>query len=83
LSRQSYDAIFCDLRMPGIDGRNLRRKILIKYPQYERRMIFVTGDLLRPGQPSQQLDGCPVVEKPFHTKAILDALVAVGANRSP
>jgi len=83
LSRKSYDAIFCDLRMPGIDGRNLRRKILVQYPQYERRMIFVTGDLLRPGQTSQQLDGCPIVEKPFHTKAILDALVAVGANRAP
>jgi PAS domain S-box-containing protein len=80
LSKKPYDAIFCDLRMPAIDGRNLRRKILIKYPQYERRMVFVTGDLLRPGQSSQQLDGCPIVEKPFHTKAILDALVAVGAN---
>lgn len=83
LERKNYDAIFCDLRMPGIDGRNLRRKILVKYPQYEKRMIFVTGDLLRPDQSSQQLDGCPIVEKPFHTKAILDALVAVGANRSP
>lgn len=83
LAQKNYDAIFCDLRMPAIDGRNLRRKILVEYPQYERRMIFVTGDLLRPGQPSQQLDGCPIVEKPFHTKAILDALVAVGAVRAP
>lgn len=83
LAQKTYDAIFCDLRMPAIDGRNLRRKILVEYPQYERRMIFVTGDLLRPGQPSRQLDGCPIVEKPFHTKAILDALVAVGAVRAP
>jgi PAS domain S-box-containing protein len=83
LAQKTYDAIFCDLRMPAIDGRNLRRKILVEYPQYERRMIFVTGDLLRPGQPSRQLDGCPIVEKPFHTKAILDALVAVGAGRAP
>ncbi len=83
LAHENYDAIFCDLRMPGIDGRNLRRKILVRYPQYERRMIFVTGDLLRPGEPNERLDGCPIVEKPFHTKAILEALVAVGANRSP
>jgi len=81
LSNRSYDAIFCDLRMPGMDGRNLRRKILVKYPQYERRMVFVTGDLLRPGQPSQFLDGCPLVEKPFHTKAIVEALAAVAAHR--
>jgi PAS domain S-box-containing protein len=83
LERRTYDAIFCDLRMPGIDGRNLRRKILVKHPQYEGRMIFVTGDLLRPGQSNAQIDGCPIVEKPFHTRAILDALVAVGAKSTP
>ncbi|MBL8906661.1 MAG: PAS domain S-box protein [Rhizobiales bacterium] len=83
LSRKIYDAIFCDLRMPGIDGRNLRRKILVKYPQYDRKLIFVTGDLLRPGEPSRELDGCPIVEKPFHTRAILEALAAVGSDRAP
>jgi two-component system NtrC family sensor kinase len=83
LERRTYDAIFCDLRMPGIGGRNLRRKILVKHPQYEGRMIFVTGDLLRPGQSNAQIDGCPIVEKPFHTRAILDALVAVGAKSTP
>ena len=46
-------------------------------------MVFVTGDLLRPGQTSPVLDGCPLVEKPFHTKAIVEALAAVGALRQP
>jgi CheY-like chemotaxis protein len=83
LQRASYDAIFCDLRMPGMDGRNLRRKILANHPQYERRMVFVTGDLLRPGQAADAVDGCPLIEKPFHTRAIIEALAAVGGMAKP
>jgi len=83
LQRASYDAIFCDLRMPGMDGRHLRRKILANHPQYERRMVFVTGDLLRPGQAADAVDGCPLIEKPFHTRAIIEALAAVGAMAKP
>jgi CheY-like chemotaxis protein len=83
LKGASYDAIFCDLRMPGMDGRNLRRKILANHPQYERKMVFVTGDLLRPGQTAEAVDGCPLIEKPFHTRAIVEALAAVGGSAKP
>jgi PAS domain S-box-containing protein len=76
VSKSSYDAIFCDLRMPGLDGRSLRAKLLADYPGYKNRMIFVTGDLLGSAQ-TGDIDGCPVIEKPFHSRAILSGLSRV------
>jgi PAS domain S-box-containing protein len=74
VSNAKYDAIFCDLRMPGLDGRSLRRKLLLDHPDYQGRMIFVTGDLLGTVNGGKGIDGCPVIEKPFHSQAILSEL---------
>jgi CheY-like chemotaxis protein len=77
VSKSQYDAIFCDLRMPGLDGRSLRKRLIAEHPGYQRRMIFVTGDLLGTVRSGADIDGCPVVEKPFHSRAILSELARV------
>ena len=77
VSKASYDAIFCDLRMPGLDGRSLRKRLIADHPLYKGRMIFVTGDLLGTVRAGSSIDGCPVVEKPFHSRAILSELARV------
>jgi two-component system, response regulator len=69
--------IFCDLRMPGLDGRSLRKKLIAEHPDYQSRMIFVTGDLLGTAKAGTGIDGCPVVEKPFHSRAILSELARI------
>ncbi|MGF7161635.1 PAS domain S-box-containing protein [Rhodoligotrophos appendicifer] len=69
LADKTYDALFCDLRMPHMDGHALRRWIAENRPHYLDRMAFVTGDLLGVGN-TGTIDGCPVIEKPFHTKAV-------------
>jgi hypothetical protein len=40
-------------------------------------MIFVTGDLLGTAKAGTGIDGCPVVEKPFHSRAILSELARI------
>lgn len=70
----TYDAIFCDLRMPGLDGPGLRRQLLAQHPIYRERMIFVTGDLLDRGRAVADLEGCPIIEKPFYARTVLDEL---------
>lgn len=71
---KTYDAIFCDLRMPGLDGPGLRRQLLAQHPIYRERMIFVTGDLLDRGRAVADLEGCPIIEKPFYARTVLEEL---------
>jgi CheY-like chemotaxis protein len=77
VEQSRFDAIFCDLRMPGLDGRGLRRRLMSSHPVYERRMIFVTGDLLGANGGSETIDGCPVIEKPFYARTVLSELARV------
>ncbi len=73
-AKKPYDAIFCDLRMPGMDGLTLSRKLGTLDRRYLSRMAFVTGDLLGTVKQGEDLEGCPLIEKPFQAKAIIDTL---------
>ena len=73
-AQESFDAIFCDLRMPVMDGRGFRRRLLNRQPIYQNRMAFVTGDLLSSESGGDELDGCPLIEKPFASGIILETL---------
>jgi hypothetical protein len=37
-------------------------------------MIFVTGDLLDRGRAVADLEGCPIIEKPFYARTVLEEL---------
>jgi signal transduction histidine kinase/CheY-like chemotaxis protein len=66
LSRQSFDVIISDLRMPDLDGPGLYREIKARYPQFLNRLIFVTGDTLSEGIKGFLAEAQrPVIEKPF------------------
>jgi CheY-like chemotaxis protein len=61
-----YDAIFSDMKMPGIDGPGLYRELERTDPQLSSRVIFLTGDTL--GSEIRQFletSRAPTVEKPF------------------
>ena len=45
LPHEEYDAILCDMWMPGMNGRDFYREIRDRFPQYRNRLIFVTGDV--------------------------------------
>ena len=48
LQEQAFDLIFCDLRMPELDGPGLYRALELRHPHMLRQMIFLTGDTLSP-----------------------------------
>jgi CheY-like chemotaxis protein len=48
IATASYDLIFSDVRMPGLDGPGLYREISTRHPALLSRLIFVTGDTLSP-----------------------------------
>ncbi len=66
LSRQQYQLVICDLRMPYVDGRAFYRALVRAGSPLQHRMVFVTGDTLAP-HTLEFLDGTglPYLAKPF------------------
>jgi len=44
LNSGAFDLIISDLKMPGMDGRELYKKVQQQHPRLLRRIIFLTGD---------------------------------------
>lgn len=45
LKDRQYDAIFLDMKMPLMDGKEFYLKIKERFPELARRVVFVTGDV--------------------------------------
>lgn len=72
LSRGSYDLVICDLKMPGIGGRDIFDYVTEHRPELVDRVIFTTGDTVSSDsraflQETQQ----PFISKPFKPHTVL------------
>jgi two-component system NtrC family sensor kinase len=47
IGRNRYDVIISDWKMPGLDGINLFKELLVKDPVAANRMLFMTGDVIK------------------------------------
>ena len=47
IERNPYDVIVCDWKMPGLSGINLFQELLQKDPKSAKRVLFMTGDLIK------------------------------------
>src|SRR5262245_32978400 len=68
ISRQKFDVIVCDLRMPVLGGQGFYEQLERDYPQMAGRVLFVTafiGDARI--KDFLSVTGQPVLEKPFRT----------------
>ncbi len=65
-AEKSYDAVVCDLKMPGMTGIDLYHFLAENRPDYINRLILATGDVASQ-EVAEFLDTvkCPVLEKPF------------------
>ncbi len=81
LETNHFDLAFCDWRMPGLNGQQVYEQMRRTNPQFCRRIIFITGDVIN-DQMRQFLETekRPCLAKPFtlselHTtvKAVLKA----------
>lgn len=85
-----YDAVLCDLKMPGMTGIDLYHFLHEHRPEYINRLILATGDVA-----SQEVAAfldtvrCPILEKPFALAQLAEWLetiapaVPVDSNRKP
>jgi PAS domain S-box-containing protein len=77
LDAQAYDAVFCDLRMPGGGGTALYRYAVAKHPALRGHFAFVTGDVVAGPGAIAALDAAhppPILEKPFSPQDVADIL---------
>jgi two-component system NtrC family sensor kinase len=66
LEERAYDLVLSDTKMPVMDGIELYREMERRFPKLQRRIIFVTGDVLdTEKQHFIESTGVPILTKPF------------------
>ena len=67
-----FDAIVCDLRMPGLSGQALHDHLAVRAPRWLQRIVFVTGDLASVDAAAfAARTRAPIVGKPFVARELL------------
>jgi CheY-like chemotaxis protein len=84
LQAQRYDAVFCDLRMPALDGAAFYDLLCQPHAYLRQRVIFLTGDTLGAAS-TAFLEQCgqPWVYKPCTAAAIRSALQQILCPGTP
>jgi PAS domain S-box-containing protein len=83
LSEQTFDVIVSDVRMPGMNGRQLLERLRQDYPAMVSRLIFSTGDTFAPDTAALLHDaGVPSLVKPFDFAKLETLLREVAAART-
>lgn len=76
-----FQAIFCDVRMPDMDGIALLAAIEQQIPHLAARLAFVSGDVLhRDVVRIKAASNRPIIEKPFHPQQVRDVAMALIAQ---
>jgi PAS domain S-box-containing protein len=76
LQAQPYDFVLCDFNLPGQRGTELFERVLQRSLQPAHAFIFITGDLVDPGQAAElKSKGAQVLQKPFQISALCARLV--------
>jgi PAS domain S-box-containing protein len=75
---ETYDALVCDVMMPGMGGVDFYETLAERDPEAARRVVFVTGGALtaRDGEFLKSVPN-PTVEKPFEPSALRRAIESV------
>jgi len=77
------DCVLCDLRMPGLDGRELLRRVRERDPALAERFLFQSGDVSSSeAQAVARETGLPVLEKPLSFARLREWIEGAAARRT-
>jgi len=79
---EDFDAIICDMRLPGISGEDVCIALLEHKPSAAERVVVATGDILSP-QTQEFFDrtGLPHIHKPFKLGELQTAIGRLMSGR--
>jgi CheY-like chemotaxis protein len=83
IGQYRFDLVFCDLRMPEMDGQALYEEVQRDHPQVLKRIVFVTAQANSSDYgPFLRETRIPVIEKPFTLSQLRQAVAKmVGQTR--
>ena len=74
LAETAFDAVFCDVSMPGMDGITFYNQLKVANPFLANRLVFISGDVLhREWDKLKAAGDRPIIEKPFDPQQVRDA----------
>jgi CheY-like chemotaxis protein len=75
IGQYRFDLVFCDLRMPEMDGQAVYEEVQRNHPQVLKRIVFVTAQANSSDYgPFLRETGIPVIEKPFTLSQLRQAV---------
>jgi two-component system NtrC family sensor kinase len=78
LSEQRFDLVLCDLRMPGMGGREFYQELQLAAPALVDRLLFISGDTTsRATRDFLRQAGRPLLSKPFTPNDLYHAIAAL------
>ena len=78
LKQNHCDVVFCDWKMPGLNGRQVYENLRLINPHLCRRVVFITGDMVNePMRGFLEHEKRPCLAKPFTFDEIRDAIKTV------
>jgi signal transduction histidine kinase/CheY-like chemotaxis protein len=83
-SREAFDLVICDMKMPGLDGQHFYKSLARMGSPLRDRFLFVTGDVIGPQTRAfLQQHQLPHLSKPFRVEELtakVRAVLAVQAS---
>ena len=81
---KKFDVIFCDMKMPGLNGRQIYDQLRAQNPAARPPMVFVTGDIINePLQRFLEQEQCHCLTKPFALSELSDTIKKILAGKNP
>ena len=78
LLEKKYDLILCDIRIPGMSGKEIYTRIKAQYPELLKRIIFTTGDVISPDfRDFFEATGSLFLKKPFELDELYEMVDTV------
>lgn len=75
-----FDVVLCDLKMPGLNGRQIYERLHAESPEICQSMVFVTGDVINESlRQFLSRENRPCLAKPFRL-AELRQIIRTAAN---